>query len=215
MNKARKFAAIGAALVCAGGITAAASSANGSPPSVATTALDPGDFTHPRQNPYFPLLPGAVIPLPRAPKSGVQYIERVLVTQQTKRIQGVATTVVRDILRRADGTLAEKTRDWYAADNAGNVWYFGEATATYNKHGHIQSREGSWQAGVGGAVAGQIMPADPRPDQRLPPGILPGPRRGPGMDRATPRHHHRAVRHAAPRRAQLRVDAAGEAASSR
>ena len=42
-------------------------------------------------------------------------------THRTKRIQGVTTTVVSDVLRRADGSLAEKTRDWYAPNNAGNV----------------------------------------------------------------------------------------------
>ena len=40
-----------------------------------------------------------------------------------------------DMLRRLDGSVAEKTHDWYAADNDGNVWYFGEATATYDRHG--------------------------------------------------------------------------------
>jgi len=78
-------------------------------------------------------------------------------------IQGVRTTVVRDVLRRADGSLAEKTEDWYAPDNHGNVWYFGEKTATYDENGHLESREGSWQAGVDGAVAGTIMPAGPEP----------------------------------------------------
>ena len=59
--------------------------------------------------------------------------------------------------------LAEKTRDWYATDQDGNVWYFGEDTATYDENGDLESREGSWEAGVDGAVAGIIMPADPRP----------------------------------------------------
>jgi hypothetical protein len=77
----------------------------------------------------------------------------------------VRTTVVRDVVRRADGTLAEKTRDWYAADNHGTVWYFGEQTATYRHDGSVESREGSWQAGVDGARAGRIMPADPHPTQ--------------------------------------------------
>jgi hypothetical protein len=45
--------------------------------------------------------------------------------------------VVSDVLRRADGSAAEKTRDWYAPDN----------------HGHVDSREGYWEAGVDGAVA--------------------------------------------------------------
>jgi hypothetical protein len=62
----------------------------------------------------------------------------------------------------AGGSLAEATTDWYAADNTGNVWYFGERTATYDRHGHLESREGSWLAGVDGATAGQIMPAAPK-----------------------------------------------------
>ena len=98
----------------------------------------------------------------------------MLVTHRTKVIQGVTTTVVSDVLRRGDGSLAEKTRDWYAPDDDGNVWYVGEATATYDRHGHVESREGSWQAGVHGAVAGTIMPADPRPAQAYRQELYPG-----------------------------------------
>ena len=94
---------------------------------------------------------------------GERFREWVTVTHSTKTILGVTTTVIRDVLRRAGGSLAEKTHDWYADDNAGNVWYFGERTATYDRHGHVRSREGSWQAGVDGATPGTIMPADPHP----------------------------------------------------
>jgi len=66
------------------------------------------------------------------------------------------------VLRRSNGRLAEDTTDWYADDNAGNVWYFGEDTATFDRHGHVESREGTWRAGVHGARAGLVMPADPR-----------------------------------------------------
>ena len=65
--------------------------------------------------------------------------------------------------RANDRTIAEKTWDWYADDNAGNAWYFGEKTATYTRTGNVISRDGSWQAGVHGAVAGTIMPANPHP----------------------------------------------------
>jgi hypothetical protein len=124
--------------------------------------VKPGQFDSPKQNRYFPLHPGTVLRY-RGTDDGERFHERVRVTHRTKRIQGVTTRVVSDVLRRADGSLAEKTRDWYAPDNAGNVWYFGEATATYDERGHIESREGSWRAGVHGAVAGKIMPANPRP----------------------------------------------------
>jgi hypothetical protein len=125
-------------------------------------SVDPGDFTNPKQNPYFPLRPGTVLRY-KGTDEGERFRERVFVTHRTKRIQGVTATVVSDVLRRADGSLAEKTHDWYAADNNGNVWYFGEATATYDEHGRVEDREGSWKAGVDGAVAGTIMPADPQP----------------------------------------------------
>jgi hypothetical protein len=119
-------------------------------------------FDHPRSNPYFPLVPGTVSRY-RVRDGGERLRERMTVTPRTRTILGVPTTVVRDVLRRQDGTLAESTRDWYADDDDGNVWYFGEATATYDDRGHLESREGSWQAGVDGAVAGMIMPADPQP----------------------------------------------------
>lgn len=125
-------------------------------------SVDPGRFQHPQANPWFPLAPGTVFRY-RGTDEGEHYREKVTVTHRTKEIEGVRTRVLRDVLRRADGSLAEKTSDWYAADDQGNVWYFGERTATYDRHGHVQSREGSWQAGVGGAVAGTIMPANPRP----------------------------------------------------
>ena len=125
-------------------------------------AIDPADFTSPRENPYYPLRPGQVTRL-RGSSDGERFRERVAVTHRTRVVQGVRTTVVSDVVRRQDGSLAEKTTDWYAADNRGNVWYFGERTATYDAQGRIESREGTWLAGRDGARAGIIMPADPRP----------------------------------------------------
>jgi hypothetical protein len=160
--KISKLSALALAAATAGGISAVSASAPGPVPTAKAVTVDPGQFSSPQQNPYFPLEPGTVTRY-RGTEDGERFRERVVVTHRTRSIQGVVTTVVSDILRRADGSLAEKTRDWYAPDNDGNVWYFGEATATYDRHGHLESREGSWQAGVDGAVAGTIMPADPRP----------------------------------------------------
>jgi hypothetical protein len=126
-----------------------------------TAAIDPGDFTNPLPNSYFPLEPGTVSIL-RGSEDGARLLNRTTVTSWTKVIQGVTTTVVQDVLY-SDGILEEKTTDWYAADNIGTVWYFGERTATYDEHGAVISTEGSWQAGVDGASAGIIMPANPRP----------------------------------------------------
>lgn len=127
----------------------------------ASTGVDPTDFTTPVPNPYFPLEPGTVSIL-RGSEDGERLLNRTTITHWTKVIQGVTTTVVNDVLY-AGGVLEEKTTDWYAADNGGTVWYFGERTAVYNEKGQVVNREGSWQAGVHGGVAGIIMPANPGP----------------------------------------------------
>lgn len=157
-----------AALVAIFGIGLIAGSGPGAPagaaphPGVApAAAVDPADFTTPVPNPYFPLEPGTVSFL-RGSEDGKRLLNRTTVTPWRKVIQGVRTTVVNDVLYEG-GVLREKTTDWYAPDNAGNVWYFGEATAVYNNKGQVVDTEGSWQAGVDGAVAGIIMPANPGP----------------------------------------------------
>jgi hypothetical protein len=147
-----------------GAAVAAGAAPSGSPAAAPSSAgqstVDPTDFGHPVMNPWFPLEPGTTTVL-RGTDEGQRFRERVRVTDRTRVIEGVAVRVVRDVLRRADGSLAEATSDWYAPDDAGNVWYFGERTATYDRRGHLESREGSWQAGVDGASAGLIMPANP------------------------------------------------------
>jgi hypothetical protein len=101
-----------------------------------------------------PLKPGTTFKF-----SGAERVV-VTVTAETKTILGVPTTVVRDKVF-AHGALIEDTRDWYAQDRAGNVWYFGEQTAEYSD-GKVVSRAGSWEAGVDGAQPGILMLADPK-----------------------------------------------------
>ena len=147
-------------------VAALLTTSTASPPSASSslspTSPDPKAFKHPQQNPFYPLTPGLVTRL-RGTDGDKHFKQTVRITTRTRMIVGVETTVVRDVVRRPDGSLAEATDDWYAADQDGNVWYFGEATATYDETGHLEDREGSWEAGVDGAVAGIIMPADPRP----------------------------------------------------
>ena len=127
----------------------------------ASAGINPADFTNPMKNPYYPLTPGRVS-VYRGSEGGDHLVEHLTVTHQTKQILGVTTTVIHDVLFR-NGVLGEKTTDWYAYDNSGNTWYFGEKTAVYKPNGQVQSREGSWEAGVNGAEAGIIMPANPGP----------------------------------------------------
>jgi hypothetical protein len=121
--------------------------------------IDPRNFVARVDNPYFPLVPGTVFRLRGLAEGGIER-ERITVTDRIKKILGVQTTVVRDVVR-VGGGLAELTHDWYAQDRSGNVWYFGERTAEY-ENGEVVSRNGSWEAGVDGALPGIIMNADPR-----------------------------------------------------
>lgn len=127
----------------------------------ARTAPSPSGFDHPRPNPWFPLRTGTVWRF-RGHEDGHRFIQRTTVTSRHRVVDGVRVRDVRDVVRRADHSLAERTHDWYAVDDRGTVWYFGEATATFARDGHLISREGSWEAGVDGAVAGRIMPLHPR-----------------------------------------------------
>ena len=68
--------------------------------------------------------------------------------------------VVRDTVT-VDGDVVEDTYDWFAQDVDGNVWYLGEDTAEYDD-GEVVSTDGSWEAGVDGALPGIVMLASPR-----------------------------------------------------
>ena len=147
-----------AALVIAAALVAAAAgaAAPSSPPR-------PQDFRARVDNPWFPLRPGTTF-VYRGVKDARPSRDVVTVTRRTTTIEGVRCTVVDDRLY-VSGRLAERTTDWYAQDRAGNVWYFGEATAELDRRGRVATTEGSWRAGVHGARAGVLMPARPRVGQ--------------------------------------------------
>ena len=123
----------------------------------APRGVDSSNFVRYVTNPYYPLKPGTVL-VYKGIKDGQSQTDRVTVTRQTKRIEGVRTTVIRDVSTHG-GTVLESTWDFYAQDKQGNVWYFGENTRAYH-NGHV-STEGSWRAGVNGARPGIIMEGAP------------------------------------------------------
>jgi len=125
--------------------------------SANAATINPGDFVRHVTNPYFPLTPGTLL-VYRGIKDGKRQTDRVFVTHRTKIILGVRTTVVRDVARHGRRVL-ESTKDWFAQDKKGNVWYMGEDTRAF-ENGHVDT-EGSWQAGVKGARPGIVMEADP------------------------------------------------------
>jgi hypothetical protein len=121
--------------------------------------IRPADFVDTVDNPYFPLVPGARWVYESRTPDGLERIV-IEVTSERKRIMGVSTTVVHDTVT-LDGQIIEDTFDWYAQDDEGNVWYFGEDTHEYENGVPVNSK-GAWQAGVDGAQPGIIMLADPR-----------------------------------------------------
>jgi hypothetical protein len=122
--------------------------------------LSPSDFVARVDNPWFPLKPGSKYRYAGL-KEHTKTVDIVKVTHRTKRILGVKTTVVHDVVS-VKGRPEEKTNDFYTQDRHGNVWYFGEATKTLDRHGNTVSTEGSFQAGVNGAEAGVLIPGHPK-----------------------------------------------------
>jgi hypothetical protein len=77
-------------------------------------------------------------------------------------LDGVQTYIQRD-RDFEDGLLVEDTRDYFAQDTDGNVWYFGEDSTvySYDSQGNVTATETTgWHAGENGASPGFIMPVD-------------------------------------------------------
>jgi hypothetical protein len=122
--------------------------------------IDPADFTTNVTNQYFPLDPGTTCNYATPDGSETMTFE---VTRRTKTVMGVTTVVVIET-HHEDGQLVEVSENWFAQDSDGNVWYFGEFSQTY-ENGVPTTTEGSWEAGVNGALPGIIMQADPQHGQ--------------------------------------------------
>jgi hypothetical protein len=116
---------------------------------IPTPSPDPGDFVTTIDNPWLPLAPGATWSYD---PDAADQMRTATVLPGHKRVAGVETTVVETLfIPTRDGQpfgTPARTRDYYAQDRGGNVWWFG--------------REGEWQAGEDGAEAGLAMPAHPR-----------------------------------------------------
>lgn len=141
--------------------------------------FDLANFSNPLliDNPYLPLPPGLRIVYSEVSVDEC-IIDEVEVTSDSKNDFGgaYAGLTARVVLDRewldedCDGgrdLLLEDTADWHVQDDDGNVWYVGEDTTAYeyDDEGNPigSSKEGSWEAGQDGAVAGLIMLATPEP----------------------------------------------------
>lgn len=121
--------------------------------------INPNDFTAKVDNKYFTLTPGTTYTYEGKTEEGTERIE-VYVTDKIKKIMGVNVVEVLDRVWLED-ELIEDTKDWYAQDKYGNVWYFGEDSKEI-VNGKIASTAGSWVAGFYDAKPGIVMKANPQ-----------------------------------------------------
>lgn len=119
--------------------------------------IDPDDFVDLIDNPFLPLIPGTTRVYEKDTDEGQEVIH-VETTDETREILGVECAVILDTVW-LEGELAEKTYDYFAQDEDGNVWYFGEVAINY-EDGEIANLDGSWIAGQDGAQAGIVMYGD-------------------------------------------------------
>jgi len=144
----------------------------GQKPKTWDPGTDPSKFTRPVDNPYFPLGSRRTLSYRATTKEGIETLQ-IEVTGRTKTILGVTTRVVIETAA-LNGETIEIAENWFASDNDGNVWYFGEFTQDFD-HGVPSGTAGSWQAGEDGALPGFIMKAHPMPGdtyfQEFAPGV--------------------------------------------
>jgi len=127
--------------------------------------FDPGNFSNPTNitNKWLPLRPGskAVFEGNALDDEGNKFTHRIesVVTDLTKEIGGVRTVVVW-IVDYRDGEIIEKEIAFYAQDDDGNVWYFGEYPEEYENGEFVQAVP--WIHGIEEASAGVKMVAEPQ-----------------------------------------------------
>ena len=130
-------------------------------------AFDPNNFDNPTDidNKWLPMPPGRQLILEGSTEEddGTIIPHRIIwtVTDLTKEVNGVQT-VVAWIVDYAKDELVETEIAFYAQDNDGEVWYFGEYPEEWEGGEFVHARP--WIAGLEGALAGIKMYADPQPD---------------------------------------------------
>ena len=142
----------------AGGVATTAPETPSLPVDGKPVPTDTSEFTTEIDNPYWPMEPGSQRVFRETDAEGA--VSRVVVTvlDKTKVIaNGVEARIVHDQVTEGD-QITEDTYDWYAQDFDGNLRYFGEDTTEYENE-KPKTKEGSWEAGVDGALPGIIMPA--------------------------------------------------------
>jgi len=158
-----------ALVACGGDATSRARPHVDTPGTTATEKdFDPkGNFSAPTHvdNRWHPLVPGTQFAFQGRSDRGLGRMpHRVIftVTGLTKKIDGVDTMVLYD-RDFNDRTLSEAEITFFAQDDDGNVWNFGEYPEEYAKDGSLKGAPSTWLSGTLGAHAGILMRGNPKP----------------------------------------------------
>lgn len=126
------------------------------------TQINPALYVLGVDHNYFPLTPGWVWTY-EGIDDGSERLEIVRTLETPEVVAGVpCVAVYQEVF--LDGLLAEVTTEWYAEDQAGNVWKFGERSLE-EEDGAMVLTPDSWRAGVRGAFPWMQFPANPLPGQ--------------------------------------------------
>lgn len=122
------------------------------------------NFVDPRagSNNWFPLVPGTQWVREGTTLIGNRVVPHKVITTVTdviREIDGVKTVLVHDHSVGA-GQVVQESIDYFAQDKNDNIWTMGGATEQYEA-GRFVAVDEVWLAGVDGAKAGILMPADP------------------------------------------------------
>ena len=123
--------------------------------------VSPGNFLTSMEvtNPYFRFEDGKTYVYEGQTENGLEHIE-VNLLPTTKEVMGIKCIVVNDKVWYND-KLVRDAQSWYAQDNDGNVFYFGEMVSNYRVDGSLKDHSGSWEAGTDRAQPGVVMLANP------------------------------------------------------
>jgi len=124
-------------------------------PAGPTPIADGAIFSSEITNPYLPLSIMRYTEL----ESPEEWVVRA-VTKRTEILGGVECLELAE-QEYDGGQLAETSFNYFAQDEQGNVWYFGERVDEYDD-GQVVAHGGSWLVGRDVAEPSLIMPAKPR-----------------------------------------------------
>ena len=162
---------------------APAAASSGTPPASATpgptgSVAQPagGPFSTPLAvtNPLFPLAVGSqftyegkIVDSDGSHEHSVTFT----VTDLVKHVDGAETVVALD-QDYLEGQLQEQELAFFAQDNAGNVWNFGEYPEEYD-NGKLSGAPSTWIRGAGGAYGGMHVLSQPRIGMQYREGLVP------------------------------------------